>query len=90
MIDEILDLLQPVIVLACVIAFSYIVYGYITLTIERDAKPCQTILKTEDSMTFNPMFDMTDPWLESFVRPSNIQPSPNRDHGEIINISNQS
>jgi len=90
MIDELLDLLQPVIVMACVIAFSYIVYGYITLTIERDAKPCQTIIKTEDSMTFDPMYDMTDPWLDAFERPTNIQPPQNRDHEEIINISNQS
>ena len=44
MIDELLDMLQPVIVLACVIAFSYIAYGYITLTIDKDAKPCQTII----------------------------------------------
>lgn len=85
-----MDLLQPVIVLACVIAFSYIVYGYITLTIDRDAKPCETIIKTEDTMTFDSMYDMTDPWLDAFERPTNIQPPPNRDHEEIINISNQS
>ena len=89
MIDELLDLLQPVIVMACVIAFSYIVYGYITLTIDKDAKPCQTIIKTEDTMT-DPMYDMTDPWLDAFERPTNIHPPPNRDHEEIINISNQS
>ena len=90
MIEELLDLLQPVIVMACVIAFSYIVYGYITRTIDKDAKPCQTIIKTDDSMTFDTTFDMSDPWLDAFERPPNIQPPPNRDHEEIINISNQS
>ncbi len=90
MIDEVFDLLQPVFVMACVIAFSYIVYGYITLTNDRDAKPCQTIIKTEDTMTFDTSFDMTDPWIDAFERPPNIQPPQNREHEEIINISNQS
>lgn len=90
MIDELLDLLQPVIVMACVIVFSYIVYGYITLTIERDMKSCQTIVKTEDTMSIDREFSMTDPWLDVFVRPLNNNLPPNRDHEEIINISNQS
>lgn len=89
MLDEIVDLFQPVIVMACVISFSYIVYGYIQLTIERESKPCKTILKTEDSLTHS-YFDMTDPWLDAFERPTDIQPIYNRDHEDIINISNQS
>lgn len=85
-----MDMFQPVIVLACIIAFSYIVYGYITLTIDRKRGPCETILKTEDTMTFDTAFDMTDPWLDAFERPPNFNPLPNREPEDIINISNQS
>lgn len=90
MIDEIFDLFQPVIVLACIITFSYIVYSYIMLTIERKVPHCKTIIKSEDSVVFDTMFDMTDPWLEAFERPTEIKLPPKTTHEEIINISNQS
>ena len=89
MLGEIIDLFQPVIVMACVIAFSIIVYGYIQLTIERESKPCQTILKTDDTLTHS-YFDMDSPWYNAFEKPNDIQPIYNRDHEDIINISNQS
>jgi hypothetical protein len=89
MINEIIDMFQPVLFVGCIIVFGCVVYGYLTLNKEKSARECPTIFKTEESPIFGPEFSMEDPWLDSFEEPPIIAPDPNRDHEEIINLSNQ-